>query len=121
MAEGCISSIQAIIENAKAGAVCHDVAVKAEQKLKKQLECYMWHGLYGYSIGLGFPPRWDDCGSIFIKRDDFSILETGMVFHVSTTLRDIGRHSITASETIVITESGNEVLTSVPRILFIKS
>ncbi len=89
-------------------------------KLGKHLERYMWHGLYGYCIGLGFPPRWDDCGSLFIKRDDFSILEPGMVFHVSTTLRDIGRHSITASETVVVTEIGNEVVTSVPRMLYIK-
>ena len=120
MAEGCIASINAVIEHAKPGAVCHEVALKAEGKLGKHLERYMWHGLYGYCVGLGFPPRWDDCGSLFIKRDDFNILEPGMVFHVSTTLRDLGRHSITASETVVITETGNEVYTSAPRILFIK-
>ena len=120
MAEGCIASINTVIEHAKAGAVCHEVALLAEQKLQKQLERYMWHGLYGYSVGLGFPPRWDDCGDIYIKVGDYTVLEAGMVFHVSTTLRDLGRHSITASETVIITETGCEVATSVPRKLFVK-
>jgi len=111
----------AIIENAKPGAVCHDVAVKAEEKLAKHLERYMWHGLYGYSIGLGFPPRWDDCGDLFIKKNDYNILEPGMVFHVSTTLRDLGHHSITASETVVITKTETKCIQACPENFLLNS
>jgi Xaa-Pro dipeptidase len=120
MAEGCINSIDTVIANARPGALCHDVAAKARLQLGSHLDRYMWHGLYGYSVGLGFPPRWDDCGDIFIKEDDYHVLEPNMCFHVSTTLRDLGRHSITASETVAITETGCQVLTSVPRRLFVK-
>ncbi len=115
MAEGCIASISAVIEHAKPGAVCGEVAERAQEKLSGHLKRYMWHGLYGYCIGLGFPPRWDDCGSLYIRCGDESVLEPGMAFHVSTTLRDLGKHSITASETVVITDSGCEVYTSVPK------
>jgi len=43
-----------------------------------------------------------------------------MVFHTSTSIRDIGNFGTTCSETIVVTENGCEVLTNVPRKLFIR-
>jgi Xaa-Pro aminopeptidase len=81
----------------------------------------MWHGIYGYTIGLGFPPRWEDSTDIFIKRGYNNMLETNMVFHVSTTLRDLGKHSVTISETVAVTQTGCEVYTLAPRELYIKS
>jgi Xaa-Pro dipeptidase len=120
MIEGCLNSVNTVIENMKAGAVCSEIAHKAEAKLEKQLQKYMWHGIYGYTIGLGFPPRWDDSADIFIMKGYDNVLEPDMTFHVSTTLRDLGRRSITVSETVAVTGTGCEVYTSVPRMLFIK-
>ena len=119
MIEGCIDSVNTVIENIRSGAVCGDIADKAEAKLKRHLKKYMWHGLYGYTIGLGFPPRWEDSTDIFIKKGYKNILEANMVFHVSTTLRDLGKRSVTISETVAVTESGSEVYTRVPRKLLI--
>jgi len=55
-----------------------------------------------------------------IREGEHCILEPGMVFHTSTTFRDIARYGVTVSETVLITTNGCEVLTSVPRELFIR-
>ena len=55
-----------------------------------------------------------------IRQGDHFALEAGMVFHVSTTFRDIAVHGVTVSETVLVTQNGCEVLTSARRELFIK-
>ena len=44
----------------------------------------------------------------------------GMVFHVTTSLREVARYGTAFSETVVITEDGCEVLTQGPRELAIR-
>ena len=46
----------------------------------------VWHGYYGYSVGLGFPPTWADQRDLIIKKGSDVVLESGMVFHCSTSL-----------------------------------
>ena len=48
------------------------------------------------------------------------ILRPGMVFHVSTSLREVGKYGTAFSETVAVTETGHEVLTHTPRRLVIK-
>ena len=38
-----------------------------------------------------------------------------MCFHIPITLRDYGKFTTAASETVVITDSGNRVLSKLPR------
>ena len=45
-------------------------------------------------------------------------LEPGMTFHMPITLSDRGRFTVAASETAVVTETGNRVMSTVPRALF---
>lgn len=49
---------------------------------------------------------------------DNTTLQPGMVFHLPVALRFEGRHGVAVSETVVITETGNEVLTKLDRKLF---
>jgi len=48
------------------------------------------------------------------------VRQAGMVFHCSTSLRDLGHYGLTASETLRATDHGCEVLTSLPRMLTIR-
>lgn len=122
MADGCIASVNRAIELMKPGAVGGEIAAKTLVTLKKtvrNLDDLIWHGCYGYSAGIGFPPHWDDGGDgIAIGSRD--VLRPGMVFHVNTSLRDVGRYGTAFSETVAVTDTGHEVLTDVPRVLAVR-
>jgi Xaa-Pro dipeptidase len=118
MAEGSIRSVEAMIENIKPGRRACDVATQSEKALGPVGQEFLWHGYYGYSIGIGFPPDWADV-DFSIRKDNPRPLEPGMVFHCSTSLREIGRIGVAFSETILVTEHGCEVLTTLPRKIFV--
>lgn len=112
-------SVENIIAKMRPGMDGSDIADSSKATILKETEKWLWHGCYGYSIGLGFPPSWED-GPAIIRQGAHFILEPGMVFHTSTTFRDIARYGVTVSETVLVTQNGCEVLTDVPRRLFIK-
>ena len=68
---------------------------------------------------LGFPPDWNDC-DLVISRQSTAVLQAGMVFHVTTAFRDIGHYGTAFSETVLIRDTGPEVLTMVPRVLVVR-
>jgi Xaa-Pro dipeptidase len=43
-----------------------------------------------------------------------------MVFHLVPATLEVGQHGIGFSETVLVTESGHEVLTSLPRELVVR-
>jgi len=111
MADACRASVETMLQTLRAGVTCAEVAEQSSQRLAGLPDKLVWHGLFGYSVGLGFPPSWSDCTSIHIKRNSPVVLEAGMTFHCSTSLRDIGQCGATCSETVLVTETGCEVLT----------
>jgi len=67
-----------------------------------------------YTIGVGYPPTWaDTIGFIHVGSD--LVLQPGMTFHLPIGIRVPGRYGISLSESILITETGCEVLTGMPR------
>lgn len=116
MADACIASLNSLMAAMKPGAVAHDVAMAADNVWTEATSRYVWHGYYAYSLGIGFPIDWNDC-PLVVKRGEDWTLEPGMVFHCTTSLRDTAKYGTAFSETVVITETGAEVLTSVPRTL----
>lgn len=122
MADGCITSVNTTIEYMRPGAVADDIARKALAALKSSvpnLDRLIWHGCYAYSMGIGFPCTWDEAGGL-IMLGSKDVLRPGMVFHVSTSLRDVGKYGTAFSETVAVTETGHEVLTGTPRRLVVK-
>ncbi len=111
MAKAAVGSVEAMVENIRPGAVMDEVAAKSARALEGLKFQVVWHGFYGYSVGLGFVPEWSDCPGLLIRKGAMEVLEPGMVFHASTSLRDIGVCGATCSETILVTETGCEVLT----------
>jgi Xaa-Pro dipeptidase len=63
----------------------------------------------GYSIGIAFPPSWDEGYIMSIKQGDRTILREGMTFHLIPWMWGVeGDKTCGISDTIRITEDGCE-------------
>ncbi len=63
----------------------------------------------GYSIGIAFPPSWDEGYIISVKQGDTAVLREGMTFHIIPWLWGVdGDKTCGISDTIVVTERGCE-------------
>lgn len=116
MYEACRVSVDTVVKHMRPGVNGDTVARRADKVMKPFAKDFIWHGIYGYSVGLGFPPDWNDSSAI-IQRGIDHTLKPGMVFHVSTSLRKVGVCGVAFSETVLVTENGAEVLTKIPRAL----
>jgi Xaa-Pro aminopeptidase len=113
-AEACRDSLSVLIEEMRPGAVARDVAAKAKAAWTPICQELIWHGYYAYSVGLGFPPDWNDAPACITETSDL-VLQPGMCFHATTSLRRAAEFGTALSETVLITETGNEVLTGTER------
>jgi Xaa-Pro dipeptidase len=118
--DACLASVNTLIEQIRPGVRGCDIARRAGAALRAIEPDLVWHGIYGYSVGLTFPPMCSDCPNADITETSEAELQPGMVFHCNTSLRNIGQFGVTASETVLVTETGTEVLTDVPRQLFVR-
>jgi Xaa-Pro dipeptidase len=114
MYEGCRASVTEVIRQMRPGVAGDDIARHADGVIHDFSSQYVWHGIYGYSIGLGFPPDWNDTSALIMRGSELT-LEPGMVFHVTTSLRKVGVCGVAFSETVLVTDNGAESLTAVPR------
>jgi Xaa-Pro dipeptidase len=73
----------------------------------------------GYSVGVGYAPDWGEGYIVSLRRDDPTRLEPGMVFHMPPALRVSRRYGLGFSETVVVTDTGCDVLTQHPRRLHV--
>lgn len=66
----------------------------------------------GYSIGVAYPPGWNESHIMNLHPGDPTVLEPNMVFHLvpSLIIHEIQGH-VGFSDTVVVTEDGCEVLT----------
>jgi len=101
---------------AKPGNVCEDIANAFFAVLKR-------YGIVkdnrtGYPIGLSYPPDWGE-RTMSLRPGDRTELKPGMTFHFMTGLW-LENMGLEITESIVITETGVECLSNVPRQLFVK-
>jgi len=63
----------------------------------------------GYSIGIAFPPSWDEGYIISLKAGDSRVIKKGMTFHVIPWMWGVdGDKTVGTSDTLHITEDGCE-------------
>jgi Xaa-Pro dipeptidase len=75
----------------------------------------------GYVVGIGVPPSWTGGNSVTGLRHDSDLpIEAGMTFHLLSWLMGTGRGDYFLSNTVLVTESGAEVLTRTPDTLTIR-
>ncbi|QEU08472.1 M24 family metallopeptidase [Paracoccus yeei] len=74
----------------------------------------------GYSMGTAFAPDWGEGAILSLFSGVGRELEPGMVFHLPATLRAYGAFTVGASETVIVTPTGIEILSDLPRSLCIR-
>jgi Xaa-Pro dipeptidase len=72
----------------------------------------------GYSVGISFPPDWGEGHIMDLKAEDPAELKPGMVFHLCPSIFKWGVAGVACTETVMITDAGNEVITQAPRKLY---
>ncbi len=109
-------ALEAGIKASKPGNTANDVAEKFwaildKYKIKKESRT-------GYSIGIGYPPDWGE-HTLNISKGDMTILKPNICYHMIAVMQ-FGDWGVEASESIRITEEGNELLCKFSRDLHVK-
>jgi Xaa-Pro dipeptidase len=118
LANACEASLEAVIAKLKPGVTSHDAHMASRKS-------YIEHGYgelhghrTGYSIGINYPPDWGEGQIMSLWEGDERTVKANMVFHIVPGVFVPGRYLINITETVLITETGCEPLTSFPRELF---
>lgn len=122
----------------KIHAICEEALNAAAQKIApgiRACEVYrVWQGILdkaglsrykrhhcGYVVGIGFPPSWSGGGvPLGLRANSEMELKPGMVFHLMSWLLRTGQGDSFLSDTVVVTETGCELLTNVSRALTVR-
>jgi Xaa-Pro dipeptidase len=117
MAEVLIESLDAAIAAIRPGVSSGAVDEACRGTIERAGFEAFFRKRTGYSVGIAYAPSWTEGHIVSLRKDDDTLLEPGMVFHMPPALRNPGRHGIGFSETVLVTETGCEVLTNFPRTL----
>jgi Xaa-Pro dipeptidase len=75
----------------------------------------------GYSIGIAFPPSWDEGYMLSLKQGDQTILEQGMTIHLIPWMWGVdGDKTVGISDTILVTDKGCESFFTLKRDFVVK-
>ena len=108
------TTLEAMLEKIGPGVPASEVAETGEASIARVRSEIMFHGLFGYPVGIGMPPTWVEESGFFIVTDNHRPLPAGMVFHIPMTLRLNGQLGVGMSYTVLVTETGNEPLSKLP-------
>ncbi len=111
-----LEGMEAGLEKARPGNSCADIANAFFAVLKRH--DIVKDNRTGYAVGLSYPPDWGE-RTMSLRSNDHTVLEAGMTFHFMSGLW-LETMGLEITESIAITETGVECLSSVPRQLFVK-
>lgn len=114
----CLEAQQNMVEFIRPGVTGADV-YRAWQDVvdRAGLSHYRRHHC-GYHVGIAFPPSWTGgIGVVGLHPENDAALQSGMVFHLMSWLLGCGRGDYFVSDTVMVSETGCEVLTTSPRTL----
>ncbi|MDH3689536.1 MAG: Xaa-Pro peptidase family protein [Gammaproteobacteria bacterium] len=109
--------VDALLDTIKPGVLGSDVAAAGKAALKPIRDRISFHDLFAYPVGIGFPPNWIENPAFYLSADNHNPLIAGMVFHLPLTLRVLGQYGAGFSEALIVTETGAESLSKLPRTL----
>jgi Xaa-Pro dipeptidase len=120
LADTTIEALDALIDVIKPGVASEVVHESGHSVFVKEgYEKYHRHRC-GYSLGLNYPPDWGEGHIISINRGEKRLLQQNMTFHLTPSVLIPNEMGLCTSATIRVTETGCEVLNTVPRKLFEK-
>jgi len=109
-----MATLETLYNSVRAGRSSRDVDDEAMAAIGPLKDEIFRSGHFGYSVGLGFPPTWTDGPAYLSGAKEFE-LKAGMTFHTPSAWRIPKEFVIGTSETIVVTDTGCEILTSQER------
>jgi Xaa-Pro dipeptidase len=112
-----LAGLYEVAAQLKPGAVAADVYAAWHKVVSDGLghTGYQRHHC-GYLVGIGFPPSWVGGSRVVgIRPDSDYEIQAGMVFHVLSWLIDQPPADYVVSDTVLVTGTGSEVLTTYPR------
>ncbi|PWG61544.1 aminopeptidase P family protein [Spiribacter halobius] len=107
----CRAVYEAVTAAMRPGESFDQAAAAAEAALEPDAHRVFFSGVFGYTVGVQFPPSWVE-GSGFIARGETRTFEENMVFHLPLCLRLPGAWGIGVSETVRVTPNGAEPITN---------
>jgi Xaa-Pro dipeptidase len=114
-----IEALGAVIDAIKPGRTSHEVHQASKAVFAKHGHPDQPGHRTGYSIGINYPPDWGEGYLMSIWDGDERPLRPGMTFHLVPGFFDLGRYAIVISESVLVTNTGCDVLTDFPRELFV--
>ena len=116
-AEIVIAGLEATRDALRPGALTGEVYVAWKAVVDEALGHHDYHRHHcGYVTGIGFPPSWSGGGvPVGIRPGCEITIRPGMVFHLLPWLLGQGPTDYAVSDTVLVTETGAELLTSVVR------
>jgi len=115
-ADASIAGLAAAIETVRAGIPASEVYRATRDAIAKEGCAQFFLHRAGYGIGIEFL-TWIERGGVSLDAGAMSILQPNMTLHLVPYLLLPGLGSVGFSETVCVTESGCEVLTTYPRLL----
>lgn len=106
-----LAAVEAVLETAGPGVPAREVARAGAAALAEVASEVHFHDVYGYMVGIGYPPSWFETLGFELQANNDGLLEEGMVFHVPISLRRFGEFGVSQSQTIAVTATGAEALT----------
>ncbi|MCS4502657.1 Xaa-Pro peptidase family protein [Arhodomonas aquaeolei] len=107
----CAELVAGLREAMRPGNTFDAAARAAEAVLAPHADSVFFSGVFGYTVGVQFPPSWVE-GTGFIARGVGTVFEPGMVFHLPICLRRPGEWGIGMSETVVVEAGGARAITA---------
>ena len=120
-ATACIDAVTAAMDTIKPGVTAHDADTAARAVTTKAGCSDLHRNRLGYSIGLSYPPDWGEGEIISLQQHEHRPLQAGMTFHMPPLCLKYREFGIGFSEAIVVTESGCQRLSKLPREIVIKA
>lgn len=108
------TAVGAVLEHAKPGVLCSEVATRALKALGPLPDDVMFHQLFGYPVGLAHKPHWMDGVPFHLAEGNHEPLREGMVFHIPGSFRSFGRQGVGLSQTFVVESDGARAVTHGP-------
>lgn len=119
--ERILTALTALEDFIRPGVTVSDVDRVAREILTDNTVDAILITRVGYSIGIAFPPSWDEGYMLSLKPGDATVLKAGMTLHLIPWLWGIDRTKTAGiSDTIVVTEDGCESLFQLDRGFVVK-
>jgi len=115
MAAVAQAAFEAVLGSLKDGALARDVYAAWQRVVDRAgMPDFRRHHC-GYAVGIGFPPSWTGGNKVTgLRRGSEMPIRSGMSFHVLSWLMGTGQGDFFISNSVLLGESGPEVLTRTP-------